>query len=359
MPEGEETAVATEMEPPFEEDAVSEGDDKSATDSMADLPQEEEEKKEGTPKDGDGIAGTSQVAKEDFSKYKTKVAYRLAKALEEMPTDSAYRSPDLVPLATDFQTMRKKLRSLITSAKAYQAATLKVQDARSKLYEEYAILSKDTPIYDYVGKELDQDALMALNDSGNGKSNATAEELELQAKSALKLNDQGVPSLASIQQLATLHEKTNAVDYQRHILDYITEWEEVVTTKIESELAMVKKLQQDRLHYEKKVEGLRKKAVQAENKGKKLSTSQEDKLNRNEKKLKDAWQLHEQKAAEACFLIEQVTLHGWKDFYPLVKNTMKWEVNRLGRENVTYGRLPATLEAMKASYVAQTETEQN
>lgn len=228
-----------------------------------------------------------------------------------------------------------------------------------QLYQEYAILSKDTPIYDYVGKELDQDALMALNDSGNGKSNASAEELELQAKSALKLNDQGVPSLASIQQLATLHEKTNAVDYQRHILDYITEWEEVVTTKIESELAMVKKLQQDRLHYEKKIEGLRKKAVQAENKGKKLSASQEDKLSRNEKKLKDAWQLHEQKAAEACFLIEQVTLHGWKDFYPLVKNTMKWEVNRLGRENVTYGRLPATLEAMKASYLAQTDSEQN
>ena len=133
MPEAEETAVAPEMEPPFEEDAISEGDDKSASDSMADLPQEEEEKKEGTPKDGDGIAGTSQVAKEDFSKYKTKVAYRLAKALEEMPTDSAYRSPDLVPLATDFQTMRKKLRSLIASAKAYQAATLKVQDARSKV----------------------------------------------------------------------------------------------------------------------------------------------------------------------------------------------------------------------------------
>ena len=133
MPEAEEAPVATEMEPPFEEDAVSDGDEKSASDSMADLPQEEEEKKEGTPKDGDGITSTSQVVKEDFSKYKTKVAYRLAKALEEMPTDSAYRSPDLVPLATDFQTMRKKLRSLITSAKAYQTATLKVQDARSKV----------------------------------------------------------------------------------------------------------------------------------------------------------------------------------------------------------------------------------
>lgn len=229
------------------------------------------------------------------------------------------------------------------------------------MYQEYAVLSKDTPIYDYVGKELNQDALLALDDKGkgDGKSDATAEELQLHVKSALQLHDQGVPSLASIQQLASIHEKTNAVDYQRHILDYAVEWDEIVTTKIESELAMVKKLQHDRLHYEKKVEVLRKKAVQAEAKGKTISASQEEKLNRNEKKLKDAWQLHEQQAAEACFLIEQVTLHGWKDFYPLVKNTMKWEVNRLGRENVTYGKLPATLEAMKASYLAQTEAEEN
>lgn len=221
------------------------------------------------------------------------------------------------------------------------------------------MLSKDTPIYDYVGKELDQDTLVALDDKGNGKSDVTAQELELQAKSSLQLNDEGVPSLASIQQLAAIHEKTNAQDFQRHILDYAIEWDEVVTREIESELAMLKKLQTDRLHYEKKVESLRKKAVQAESKGKTLSGSQEEKLSRNEKKLKDAWQLHEQKAGEACFLIEQVTLHGWKDFYPLVKNTMKWEVNRLGRENVTYGRLPATLEAMKSSYLAQNDTEQN
>lgn len=130
MPEMEETAAAaTEMEAPFEEDVLSEDD--ASVDSLGDVPSEE--KKEGTPKDGNGITSAMQVMKEDFSKYKTKVAFRLAKALEEMPSDNAYRSPDLVPLTTDFQTMRKKLRSLIASAKAYQAATLKVQDARSKV----------------------------------------------------------------------------------------------------------------------------------------------------------------------------------------------------------------------------------
>jgi hypothetical protein len=130
MPEVEENvAASTEMEAPFEEDVVSE--DEGSDDSLGDVPGEE--KKEGTPKDGDGLTNSTQVMKEDFSKYKTKVAFRLAKALEEMPTDNTYRSPDLVPLTTDFQSMRKKLRSMLASAKAYQAATLKVQDARSKV----------------------------------------------------------------------------------------------------------------------------------------------------------------------------------------------------------------------------------
>jgi hypothetical protein len=130
MPEGEENvAASTEMEAPFEEDVVSE--DEGSDDSLGDVPGEE--KKEGTPKDGDGVTKSMARVKEDFSKYKTKVASRLAKALEEMPTDHAFRSPDLVPLTTDFQSMRKKLRSLLASAKAYQAATLKVQEARSKV----------------------------------------------------------------------------------------------------------------------------------------------------------------------------------------------------------------------------------
>ena len=198
-------------------------------------------------------------------------------------------------------------------------------------------------MYEYVGKEADQDT------GAEGQENSEPTGTE----------DNGVPSLASLQRLASMHSKTNGMDYQRHVLDYVTEWEEVVSTMIKQELNMVKKLHRDRLHYEKKVESLRKNAVKAEAKGKEVKVADQEKLVRNEKKLKDAWQLHEQKAGEVCYLIEQVTIHGWKDFYPLVKNTMKWEVNRLGRENLTYGRLPETLDAMKASYIAATEKDSN
>lgn len=166
--------------------------------------------------------------------------------------------------------------------------------------------------------------------------------------------DDTVASLATLQKLASMHSKTNEIDYQLHVLDYVTEWEEVVSKMIKQELLMVKKLQKDRTHYERKVESLRKGILKKETSGKEIKDAEHEKLSRNEKKLKDAWQIHEQKAGEVCFLIEQITIHGWKDFYPLVKNTMKWEVNRLGRENLTYGRLPETLEALKARFVAET-----
>ena len=72
---GDESAVSSEIEPPFEEDAKAEGGgQETAPPPAVDVnPPIQDEKKEGTPKDGEGIATSFQV-KEDLSKYKTKVA---------------------------------------------------------------------------------------------------------------------------------------------------------------------------------------------------------------------------------------------------------------------------------------------
>jgi hypothetical protein len=138
MPPSEDSAASSDIEPPFEEDAESEDEKPTpdATDAV-EAPIPMQEKKEGTPKDGEGITTSIKAEKEDLSKYKTQVASRLAKALEEMSPSSAHRSPDLVPLTKDFQNMRKKLRSLIVSAKAYQKATLKVEKSRSKVSHSF------------------------------------------------------------------------------------------------------------------------------------------------------------------------------------------------------------------------------
>lgn len=109
------------------------------------------------------------------------------------------------------------------------------------------------------------------------------------------------------------------------------------------------------LVFEISVDGLRRKVNGLESKGKEIPQPQVERLSRNEQKLKNAWETHEQRAGKLCVLIEQVTEQGWKDLYPLIKNAIKWEVNRLGRENVTYGRLPSALDAMEISFQRHAE----
>jgi hypothetical protein len=293
---------------------------------------------------------TITATEKDGPKYKTKVAARLAKALEDAEIDDLHRSPELVPLTINYQNLKKRLKYLIKSAEGYQKATRQVEQARSKLFQEFAKLSQGTPLYDHVGKLLDADSLQSIEQMGNVSLATTSEGLELQAKSVTQVAEQlGAKSLASLQQLAAAHAKINSVDYQEHVLGYLSEWQQVVTSNVDKQLKAVKKLHYNRLHYEKKVESLRRKVNQIESKGKATPQAVVERLSRNEEKLKDAFENHEQWAGQLCVLLEQVTEHGWKDLYPLLKNTMKWEVNRLGRDNVTYGRLPATLDVMKMS----------
>jgi hypothetical protein len=231
------------------------------------------------------------------------------------------------------------------------------------LYQEFSVLAKDTPLNDHVGKLLDADSLLSIEKISHGDNFAslatTMEGLELQTKTVSQVaEDFGARSMASLQQLHNIHEKLNVDDYQQHVLGYVLEWEQVITTRIDKELANVKKLRQDRFHYERKVEILRRKVNQAEQKGKEVPEEKLVRLQRNEQKLKDSFELHEQRAGKLCVLLEQVTEQGWQDLYPFVRNAMKWEVNRLGRENVTYGRLPITLDAMKATFQQHVELEQ-
>lgn len=180
---------------------------------------------------------------------------------------------------------------------------------------------------------------------------STSEGLEAQALSPFKLpSDIEAKSLAAVQQVQNLNTKLNAEDYEQHVLGYAIEWEQVVTTKLDYEIRLVKKLQERRLHYEKKVDGLRAKVKRIESRGKEIPADFAQKVSRNDVKLKDAWEQHEERAAQLCVLLEEVTKQHWKDLYPLLKNTMRWELNRLGSENLTYGEFPSRLTAMKKTF---------
>lgn len=174
-------------------------------------------------------------------------------------------------------------------------------------------MSKGTPLYDHVGKSLESERLQLMHtgdvvvlpgmNDGLDASNSEQQPEE---------NLGGALSLASVHQLALMSEKKGSDEYEKYILAYALEWEEIVTSRLDKEIKTVQQLQRRRLHYERKVVGLRKRTNNMEAKGKEKPHLAE-KLLRNEQKLADAFQSHEQRAAELCVLLEEATQNGWKD----------------------------------------------
>lgn len=235
-------------------------------------------------------------------------------------------------------------------------------------------MATGTPLFDHVGrplkdeqlKDIHQDTTMqgkgvvvtsrssaGEDNGGNGSNGGSGSNgnLELPAEKMplLIIHQQaiGTLSLVAIEQLAAMEHQMSADEFDKYILGYAKEWEEIATKRLDEELKAVWQLQRQRLHYERKVAGLRKRVNHLEGRGKDVAPTYAEKVDRNEHKLSAAWRNHEERASKLCVLLEQVMHHGWKDLYPLIKNTMRWEMNRLSRDEQSYGKLKSTLEAMR------------
>lgn len=137
-----------------------------------------------------------------------------------------------------------------------------------------------------------------------------------------------------------------AATYQDMVVDYCVEWEQIVTERVDEGLKETAKLHETLNHYQNKIEGLRAKVLSKESTTKGSPQGLTDKLARNEKKLEVAWKEHERSASTLCNLIEQVTMRGWKDLYPLVVNVIGWEIERASGEYDAFVNFPATAEAL-------------
>jgi len=212
----------------------------------------------------------------------------------------------------------------------------------------------DTPLFDHVGQSLEGEELQTLLQKQPAvvgtvvAGSPNKKGLELFAEPTTIPPPHGALSLTAIQQLAhNMHERINTEEFDKYLLAYATEWEDIVTHRLDEEIQQVDQLQRQRLHYERKISGLRKRQNAMERRGKAVAPAFAEKVARNEQKLTTAWETHEERASKLCILLEEVTDHGWKDLYPLIKNTMRFEINKISRDEASYGRLKVTLEAMK------------
>ena len=109
------------------------------------------------------------------------------------------------------------------------------------------------------------------------------------------------------------------------VIEYVHEWQLVVETRVTASQKQAKDLKQNLDHYEKKMESLVKHRDVIQEKGKTLEPKDEDKLQRNQEKLRLAKDSYESHATDLCNLLETVVDDAWKDLLPLLLRMMKNE----------------------------------
>ncbi len=219
----------------------------------------------------------------------------------------------------------------------------------TQFLEQYAIMAQDTPIWDHVGKPLTPKQLLEIQNPGD---EITEESLELQSQAIVKVAEEiGPGSIVAFSQLSAQHEKLNVMDYQTHILDYLDEWDDVVTSLLDDEVKTIRALNKKKEHYISKVDRLRARVNRIERRGVKDAPKRlVEKLERNEDKLERSDAAYEEFANDVALNLSESIRRGWVDLYPLINAAIKFEMNRIGRDNATFGRLPGTLEAFTSDY---------
>jgi hypothetical protein len=159
-------------------------------------------------------------------------------------------------------------------------------------------------------------------------------------------------SFLSVCYNASNHAARLNLKYRNEVIEYCIEWEAVVTSRIDKEVENTKKLREMYNHYLDKVDALRKKVNVQETKGKGVNDTLAEKLQRNEEKLDEASNLFEAAARPLCVLIEEVVLCAWKDLYPMIQATMKFEMERSQQESRTFHLFQC--DALESTFCSET-----
>ena len=330
---------------------------------------------------------TDRSLSSDIHRINERLNYAVA-VLAMSPTNhNRNRSPDLIPLTSDYVQMKNDMQTLLGVLITYQKCNRDLQESRFKVAEQLAHFSERTPIQEEVGRELDGEATenlhllsqhcsspcsplsttsfspsistpkpsssmsFFLQSMGIVKENGSQPTLVTQiSEDYRKRSGANVLSLYGVYSLGAAQAVGTDSEYQMYIIEYTRKWMETITERVDLGLKNVRKLASERLHYERKIETLRNRATDLERKGKSSPDSAILRLSRNEVKLKEAFGAHENEANKLCALIETVTQEGYKDLYTLVRNYMQWERNRVGRESDISFQLKLTLDSLMRKF---------
>lgn len=156
-----------------------------------------------------------------------------------------------------------------------------------------------------------------------------------------------VNSYASVHDSLAAKNKSYLDKYQQFVINYVLEWEKVVTGRVNNGLKVTEDLRRDLDHYQKKVEALRLSTNKALANGKQVKSDTAEKLKRNEEKLIAAKQGYNKAATDLCILMEEVTERSWRDLHPLLLKCAQFDMTIASDESNILASLNAVVNTLK------------
>eukprot|EP00571_Detonula_confervacea_P013277 CAMPEP_0172299422 /NCGR_PEP_ID=MMETSP1058-20130122/1738_1 /TAXON_ID=83371 /ORGANISM="Detonula confervacea, Strain CCMP 353" /LENGTH=611 /DNA_ID=CAMNT_0013008869 /DNA_START=157 /DNA_END=1992 /DNA_ORIENTATION=+ len=235
---------------------------------------------------------------------------------------SKNRSEDLNDLRSKYTQFAKNQKFLITTLTNNHASMAAYSKSRLEVAKAINSLTVDTPLFKCAG-DIPANAV-GTTDGGGGNSTSTD-----------IVPHQSHPSSYAAIHLQ-LHKKNKMYleKYTEHILNYATEWERILSTRITGHLKQSEKLRVDLDHYARKVEDMNKTMNKTMSKGKSINDAGVDKLKRNEQKLSQARQEYDRFVNDLCGFMEEVMERGWKDLHPLLVKMAQFDATLSNEEAV-------------------------
>jgi hypothetical protein len=130
-------------------------------------------------------------------------------------------------------------------------------------------------------------------------------------------------SFAGVHLLTYNLAKRHHDQYGNYLISYVEDWERVVSQRIHGLLIHYRELQENALHYNKKVGGLLHKVDKSKSVRHKLA----EKLDRNEIKEMGAVEARDTVGEHLYLYIEEVMERAWRDVFPLLLRSCRFEAD--------------------------------
>lgn len=242
---------------------------------------------------------------------KARVATRIKEAVNGKK--SMNRSIDLVALTQRYHVMKKKLNRLATALHKHHSLIKEITNSRLNVAAQISSLTEGSPLYSCGG---------TLEDNSN--------------------------SYSAIHQNLAKKIEGYSDKYQQFVVEYVMEWEKVVSTRINAGLKTTETLRRDLDHYQRKVEELHIQVNKALAKGKMVDDKTKEKLKRNEEKYAKAKESYNNAARDMCMLLEETVDRGWKDLHPILVKMAQFDMTLAGEESKSLAEMDVVVTALKA-----------